>query len=83
MKKNKHKKPQVRKRTKHTTGYLTLVDVIYMVKEPDGEGGERVFATCTCKEWRSSEEATTITKVGMEGKKHAEESGHQFRRHFN
>ena len=89
MKKDKNYKPQNRRNTKPTTGYHTLVDVIYMEKEPDGvigengKEGERVFASCTCKEWRSSAEATTITKVALEAKAHAEETGHQLRRHFN
>lgn len=87
MGKKKFRKPQIRKRIKPTTGKLELVDVIYIDKErtPDPDNPKRkkehFFGTCTCKQWRSSKEATTLKKIGEEAKQHVEESGHQLRKH--
>lgn len=84
--KHKNYKPQKRSRLKVTTGYLTSFDVIYLEKEKvtDEEGEEitRLFATCTCGQWRSSEEATTMVKVAYEAKAHSEASDHcRLRKH--
>jgi hypothetical protein len=72
----KHRKPQVRRRTKPTTGQIELANVIYMDREwIENDEGLRVraaFGACTCGKWRSSPEATTLMKVGIEAKAHAE-----------
>ena len=70
----KNRKPQIRKRQKPTTGRVEFTDVVYLEREKDENGKEQVFAVCTCNKWRSSPEATTITKVGLEAKKHVDES---------
>lgn len=79
-KKRKFKKPQIRRRSKRTTGQLQFTNVVYMERErvddPENPGRKKTvaYAVCTCDKWRSSEAATTITKVGMEAKKHIEAS---------
>lgn len=77
----KNKQRPARKRTKPTTGQLALVDIIYMDKTKNDEGVEILFATCTCGGWMSSEDAKTITQIAHEAKAHAQESGHQLRKH--
>lgn len=69
----KNKKPQVRKRQKPTVGQLEFTNVVYMERELV-DGKVQIFGTCTCKKWRSSPEATTITKVGLEAKQHVIDS---------
>lgn len=73
MSKKKFKKPQIRRRSKRTTGQLQFTNVVYMERETV-DGVRKVYAVCTCNEWRSSDKAVTITKVGMEAKKHIEAS---------
>ena len=70
----KNRKPQTRKRQKPTTGQLEFLDVVYLDRVRDAEGTEQVVAVCTCDKFRSSVEATTITKVAMEAKAHVEAS---------
>ena len=74
------KKPQVRKRTKPTTGQNKFVDVVYLERERI-DGKEVVYGVCTCGNWRSSSEATTINKVGVEAKKHVASGPCQLRSH--
>jgi hypothetical protein len=70
MKKNKHnKKRAARGRTKPTTGQREFVNVVYMSREIV-DGKVQVYGVCSCNKWRSSKEATTITKVGLEAKAH-------------
>jgi hypothetical protein len=78
----KNKKPQVRKRQKPTTGQLKFQDVVYLEREKV-DGVVQVYATCTCDKWRSSPEATTITKAALEAKQHVLDSGGDclFRQH--
>lgn len=80
-KKHRFRKPQIRIRQKETVGRLELVDVVYMDKEVDDEGTTQIFAACTCGDWRSSPEATTIAKVAMEAKAHVEAGPCMFRQH--
>lgn len=80
------KKPQIRKRQKPTTGKLEFQDVVYLEREHklvEGKVTTVVYATCTCDKWRSSPEATTITKCGLEAKQHVIESEGKckFRKH--
>ena len=82
-KKHKGYKPQQRKRLKPTVGQLQLVDVIYMDRERDEDGKWQVFSACSCGTWRSEKGLTSIQKVAMAGKAHAEETGHQLRFHSN
>jgi hypothetical protein len=70
IERNKNRKQ--RKRLKKTTGELQFVDVIYMQRERDENGDMQLVAVCTCEKWHSSPEATTIMKVAMEAKAHAE-----------
>lgn len=79
-KKHKNYKPQVRKRTKETTGQLELVDVIYMDREKDAEGKYQVFAACTCGMWRTDPDIRTFGKIGEAAKAHVDETGHQLRK---
>lgn len=72
-KKHEHYKPQKRHRLKKTVNYLQTVDVVYLDRERI-DGVEQVYAICTCGEWRSSPSATTIAKVGLEAKKHVQDS---------
>ena len=74
-------KPQRRDRLKETVGKLEFVDVVYMEKEVDEDGKTQIFATCTCGDWRSSPEATTIQKVAMEAKAHVQAGPCVFRPH--
>lgn len=81
MGKKKHKRylPQMRKREKKTTGRREFVNVVYLEKEKSfdpvhEEYCERIYATCTCGNWRSSDKADTIAKVGHEAKAHVEAS---------
>lgn len=79
MGKGHRRRGQSRKRIKPTTGQREFVNVVYMEKETvfDAETEEtkkQIYATCTCGEWRTSSEATTINKVAMEAKAHVEAS---------
>jgi len=70
MKKNKTKKTRApRKRTKATTGQREFINVCYLEREII-DGKVQVYGVCSCNTWRSSKEADTITKVGLEAKKH-------------
>lgn len=73
-KKSRNYKPQKRTRLKPTTGQLEFRDVVYLDKIKDAEGVEQVVAFCTCDKWKSSDEATTITKVALEAKAHVDAS---------
>ena len=77
----KHKKAQVRKRTKATVGKREFQDVVYLEKEMDENGVVQIVGMCTCDKWHSSKEATTITKVALEAKKHVESGPCTFRPH--
>lgn len=81
MKKYKNYVPQQRKKLKKTVGQLEIVDVVYMSKEVDDDGVTQIFAACTCEKWRSSPEATTITKVALEAKEHVQNGPCMFRQH--
>jgi len=74
-------RPQKRERLRETVGKLEFVDVVYMAKERDEDGVEQVYATCTCDQWRSSPEATTIQKVALEAKAHVQAGPCVFRPH--
>lgn len=71
-KKHFWRKSQVRRRLKPTTGKIEFTNVVYMEKE-DVDGRKQVYGTCTCG-WRTTSEASTIQKVGMEAKAHVEAS---------
>lgn len=78
MKKHKNYKPQRRGKLKTTVGQMVMRDITYLDREPyvtdDGETIKRVYATCTCGNWRSSEDADTVLKVGREAQAHVESS---------
>lgn len=78
MKKNR--KPQIRRRTKETTGKAQFVDVIYVHQE-EIDGVANMYTTCTCGQWRSSPEAKTFSELGREAKQHVLDTGHQLRKH--
>lgn len=80
-KKHKTYKPQRRSKLKPTTGQLILTDVLYMDREKDEEGKYQVYSACTCGKWRSSKGLTSIQKVALEAKAHADETGHRLRFH--
>ena len=80
MRSKKNRKPQVRKRTKPTVGQAEWVDVVYMDRRKV-DGVYQIYAACTCDQWESSPEATTITKVAREAKTHVDGGRCQLRFH--
>lgn len=70
----------MRTRQKKTVGRLKFTDVVYLEKEKI-DGKEQIFATCTCNQWRSSAEATTILKVANEAKAHVDSGPCELRSH--
>lgn len=86
MKKHKGYKPQVRRKTKETTGEFVSTDLIFIAKEriPDednpGYMKDNVYGSCTCG-WRTDKDVGTFKKIGDAAKNHANETGHKLRSH--